>query len=364
MEHVSGAKGYWRPGLDVNRERGGANRGLLIILALLALACVSLFWFQDSADPAAAPLQPEQPIIAGVPTRPVFTLAQDQAPDSASNSERSTAGPEAPPTPVVFDGKGTIRGRLHMAPGTDYPKSWTLIIEPSRTLNGKELAVRRVSEHAGDDIDFEVSGLPQAGYVVRATAAGMNSTEVNVLLAVGREQHFVTLKLKPAGFLDGGVTNSKGEPLEGVPVVLESTSTHVRLETETNAAGNYIFREVLDGEYLIYFGSPDNPLLPAQSVLFSAPSLRFPTRKLPHDGALTVTVVDDRGVALEGARIRGFGPPGGALDSLTDTAGVANFRFLPAGRFKLTATYNGRSTLGTVEVSEDSVAELTLRFKD
>jgi len=286
-------------------------------------------------------------------------MAQQDAPP-----QRSLAEQQAELKPAEFKGKGTIAGHLFVAPGAEMPANWTLIVEPSQYLQGKELAVTRRLELDASNVEFEINGLPQAGYVVRATAPGMNSSEVNVLLARGFERQYINLKLRPAGFLDGGVTNKQGKPLDGLDVVLESTLTHLRVKTQTNMAGNYLFRGVLDGEYLLYFGSPDSPLLPKQSVLFKAPSLRFPTREIPHDGTLTVRVVDARNVLIPDAKIRGWGTIGGVLDAPTNSSGDALFRFLPPGKYKVIATVDMRTARGTVDVADHEHAELKITVED
>lgn len=335
---------------------------LLTLVVVLGLAAF-LTWLQFGSSGGSAPsraLELEQPTTTGISTgRPSFTLAQQDA-----LPERSLAEEQAELVPAVFDGSGTIAGHVFITPGAEMPARWTLTIEPSQFLEGKERAETRRLELSGSEVEFEVTGLPQAGYVVRASAVGMNSSEINVMIARGLERQYVNLKLKPAGFIDGGVTNTRGEPLDGLPVVLEAIDTHVRVETKTDSAGNFIFRDVLDNEYLLYFGSPDNPLIPKQSLLFRAPSLRMPTREIPHDSELTVTVVDSHEMPLAGVLLRGWGSANGAHQATTDSAGRATLRFLPEGQYKIMATVDTRTGRGSLRVAAHEHAEITISVED
>ena len=288
----------------------------------------------------------------------MITLGHDQG-----TAERTEEEQAIDRRPAVFDGRGTIRGRLFMAPGTEVPANWTLTVEPSATLEGRERAVTRVLERKANEVEFRVDDLPQAGYVVRASAPGMNSSAVSVLLARGLEDQYVQLRLSPAGFLDGGITTKRGAPAEGIRVVLESVRTKLRSETESDISGNYLFREVLDGEYRLYFGSPDNPILPVESISFRAPSLRFPTRALPHDGELVVTVTDADGNPIANAQIRGWGSEGAAIEATTDDSGQAEFRYLPAGDFKVSATSQQITARRVVRVHANRRAQVTLRIE-
>ncbi len=355
---LSGSPPEWKK----HGTRGGASSVLLIVLVLVGLAgllAAVLVMRGDSGD-TTEPLRLEQSSSGGVSTgRPSFTLAQDQAPKARSLEEQ-----QAELKPAVFDGKGTIAGHVFPAPGSKMPDNWTLIIEPSPYLVGKELAVRRVFERTADDAEFEVKGLPHAGYRVRATAPGMNSSEVNILIARGVERQYVNLKLKPSGFIDGGVTNSRSEPLDGVRVVLESAATNLRVETVTDQAGNYIFRDVLDGKYTLTFGSPDDPLIPAQTVIFKAPSLRFPTRVIESDATAALTVIDVGGSAIADAKVQGFGPSGGAFAGTTDSQGRAEFRFLPAGDYTIVATSDDRRGRGRFKLVAHEISQITLKIED
>lgn len=330
---------------------------LLIGVALVGLG-FAIFW-NGGARAAEDPAKAAQPTTTtGVPTgRPQFTLAQD-----VPNPDPGRVAEAAATVEAEFDGTGTIAGHLFSAPNTELPESWTLIIEPSSMLTGKERAVRRVLERTRDEVEFRITDLPQAGYVVRATAPGMNSSEVHVLLAKGFEYQYVNLKLSPSGFIDGGLATKNGEPVDGVAVILESVRDKVRVETETDLAGNYLFRDVLDGEYKLYFGSTEGPLLPPESILFQAPSLRVPTREIEHDGVLVVRVTDEEGTPLSDVHVRGWGSAGGMLDARTDTAGETKTRFLPAGKFKLFATLDTQTARAAANVSAGTTTEVILEI--
>jgi hypothetical protein len=215
------------------------------------------------------------------------------------------------------------------------------------------------------ETQFEVKDLALGGYLVRAQAGAENCVPANVLLVKSSSEQFVSLLLLPSGFIDGGVLDSSGRPAEGLDVTLESTQTHQRATLTTDAAGTFLFRDVLDGEYKLFFGRPDSPLLPAESIVFKAPSLRFPTRTLPPTGSLKISVIDGLLHAKPRVQISGSAPPAGVIDTFSDVAGVARARFLPPGHYRIDArSEDGLEASATVDILPDKELPLEMLVRE
>lgn len=256
----------------------------------------------------------------------------------------------APPADAVkaYDGRGVIRGQVLVDPGVDFPDHWELVVEPARFLEGRDRAVRRVLSFDGAQRDFSVEDLPLGGYEVSARAAGMNGIPEPVLLysLAGREDlpgakfAYLTLKMTPAGFLDGSIVDDGGVPVADFPVYLARTSPPhdpLTLDAKTDPAGNYLFPVVLDGEYEISFGDREHPLLPPERFGFVAPSMRYPERSIPQVTNVLFRVFDELGFVVPNASVRGYAKGAGSLDLITDDEGEANAAFLPLGKYRITA---------------------------
>ena len=349
-------------------RRGNANVSLLVGVILVVLVVLGLLAYALTARQAqhakAMALESQHAALVQKQLLEEQSALAVQVEDTTARDASSEVSP-AQPAPSSFEGRGTIRGRASTPPNVPFPDRWTLTIEPNPGLEGAERATTRVLEFDGDQVEFIVENLPLGGYAVSASAVDMNSRANGVLLAKGQSNQYVMLHpMTQAGFIDGGVTDSSGTPLEGVPVVLESNASKIRRETQTDFAGNYLFEKVLDGAYTITFGSPDSPLLPSEEILFRSPSLRFPTREIPHDAQLKIQVVDADGRFIPGAKLRGFGTGGGNVEGETDAAGMASFRFLPAGRFRIYASDDQRHGKKNIELSKGEIREVTLELND
>ena len=195
-----------------------------------------------------------------------------------------------------FAGKGSLRGFIQMTTDQPLPATWTLVIEPSSSLVGSELATTQTVEITGTD-EFEVTDLPLAGYSIYGQADGLNGAAVNVLLERTSNSAYVTLGLSPAGFLTGQLVDYLGTPLEGVSVWLTKGSGGMfaaqtgALETKTLADGTWRFDKVLDGFYSVAYGSLTSPLVPPSTISFRAPSLTMPAPELPPLSTFTIQVV-------------------------------------------------------------------------
>jgi hypothetical protein len=333
----------------------GRVQPLILVLALAACAIAGLgvFLSRETTAPSSSRV-PEALASRSPPAAPIDpgprldpTATTDAAPPREASNVKAEGSRR-------FEGRGVVRGEILAREGAQLPKRWTLSLEPHPWLEGHEHAETRRVEFENGEAQFEVRDLALGGYLVRARTEAENCVPANVLLVRSSSEQFVTLLLLPSGFIDGGVLDSEGRPAEGLDVTLESTETRQRATLTTDAAGTFLFRDVLDGEYKLSFGRPDSPLLPAESIDFRAPSLRFPTRTLPPTGSLKINVIDARLHAKPRVQISGSALTVGAIDTFSDQAGIARARFLPPGHYRIDArSEDGLEASATIDILAD-----------
>lgn len=334
---------------------------MLLALCAVALVVAAIAWFAPARESRAVPYES----VRG--TTP--TATHDAPLERAEPEAPRVPTPMDPPAPALtaerFEGLGRIQGEVLVAEHVPFPSAWTLVLEPSPVWIGSERAVTKRLEFQAGERGFDVEHIPLAGYRVRIEAAGLNSTAENVLLVRGSESVFVTLRLSPAGFIDGRVLASDGAPADGVAVVLESRATGVRSAQSVNADGSYMFRDVLDGEYRLYVGVPESPLLPPGDVAFRAPSLRFRDLTLPPTGTLVVETRAETGASIADVEITGFGALAGSVRVRSDFSGRAVLNWLLPGEYRLEGRAEdgrkGRVNAAVVLGGEPGVAVMHLR---
>lgn len=333
-------------------------RATVLLLGLLGVGVAGLwFWLPNRRTDAQTPSPQNPSAPVAVPGAEVIELRP-------AGSVRDTLDPERVKEAYSLEGTGTIRGRVGERSGAVFPREWDLVLEPHPFLQGRERAEsRRVQMRAGER-DFKVENLRLGGYRVRAEAAALNSSSADVLLVKGSPDQAVELALSPAGWLDGSVVDARGAPAEGVVVQLVETQTKARLETQTDQAGAYEFRALLDGDYELRLCVGGRALGEPRELSFRAPRLSFPVLALPPTGTLAVHVIDLLGKPAPGVRVTGFGRPQGALDILTDEQGVALLRWALPGRWELQAldSSEGLRASGDVQVAAGEDARLALRL--
>lgn len=297
----------------------------------------------------------------GGEVRPAESRDAGRALESGPAGEPRRADPAAqgdvhrPTTwPKVYDGTGTIRGRVQFPPGTSMPPRWTVVVGPGQLVEGRDRAVQREQEFEGTDTEFVFEDLPHAGYRVHAEAAGMNSLASEILLVRGSDNVYKTIELRPAGFLDGSVIDAAGGPVEGLLVTLRGETSGEVLETLTSAAGIFRFPTVRDGYYEVVLGNPNAPLVPPRELAFSGSSLQFPQQTIPVTGAAEVYAVGPEDEPLVDALVRGYGPT--SFETRTDERGGALVRFLPPGEYGVSVTTDsGASGKATLLVADTEV---------
>ncbi len=334
-------------------------------LFALALACALgalAWWSRGTRAPRGAQTElgpRDEAARAHTPQSADPDAVFDPAENAADEENARSAEPTGPPA------RGArIRGFADTEAGLAFPQRWTLVLEPARALLGDEPAQPRRVEFERGEQEFSVDGLPLAAYELRAEADGMNGKPVAVVLQRGSADPYVQLVLTRSGAIDGYVLEESGVPVEGLKMVLEQLPNGHRRGALTDAAGRYVFERVLDGEYRLHYGDPDSPIAPARELLFQAPSLRVPERRVSALSELVVRVLDDRGQPVAGASIAGSGTQGGLVLGESDAAGELRARFLPAGRYRVRAQSEVfGEAFGTIELERGTRAALELGLK-
>jgi hypothetical protein len=326
-------------------------------LSAFALAVAIVVW---RTRPNPSPAEPPRAAASGTQHEGANeVLALSSGEDRPERDEAPTAAGRR--GPETFEGRGVIRGKVVAQGGAAMPERWTLLLEPHPWLEGSEKAERRRIEFERGETTFRADDLPMGGYLVRAVAGGLNDLPASVLLVRGSADQFVTVALRPGGFLEGSLLDAAGRPAEGLDVTLDSIETRARATVTTDAAGGFLFRDVQDGEYEIRFGRADSPLLPVERVAFKAPSLRFPPRTLPATGTVKIKVIDLQLRPQPRARISGSNADGNSVDVFADHLGRATIRHMLPGRYVLDlSSEDGLEGHATFDLAADQELDLEL----
>lgn len=358
---LSTRSGSTRSARSHRATRAGEARVSLLVGAAVACAAIVAALVlalrpgaetsRSHAEAASADRRAQAPLLSG----------DVELPDRSHAARPDSKGGAL--SPRSFEGRGAIRGELVPAPGVRIESAWTLVVEPSPVLTGKERAQTRRIERAAHETTFVVEDLPLAGYRVRAEFPTLNGKPIDVLLVASSPAAYVTLAVAPSGTIDGIVLQSDGAPADDFEVTLEERLTHLRRSARTDVNGAYVLRDVLDGEYWLHFGPPDAPLAARADLLFVAPRLRVPTRTLPALGALRLRAYRPGFGPLSDAHAIGSTDAGGTFDVATDAHGIALARYLLPGTWRIEATRQGSKTLHlTVEVAAGTTNESEFKF--
>ena len=341
---------------DYSSQTPTATRGRTIWFLLAALLAGAVLWASLAGDgQRERPLQSSETVQ---PPRPAGFGDEQLAPGAPRPQEPA---PDA--TVDRFEGRGRLRGELTVAPGIAPPREWTLVLEPHPWMSGRQRARAMRVEHKAGEREFDVPDLPLAAWQVRAEVPGLNSTRADVLLVRASPDSHVVLRLEPAGLVDGEVIDADHAPAEDLLVVLERAADKSRRETRTNPAGYWRFDDVVDGEYTVWFGRPEQPLLQPFPLQFVAPTLRFPKKQLPVCGALDIVVTDTRLAPQPDVEVTGFGDPQGTLQGVTGLDGTLKESWLWPGQYRLQArAKDGRVVDATVLVDPRQRATQVVRL--
>lgn len=323
---------------------------LTLALAILAI----LVWLANTGE-APGPAPGPEGVGAVGPTGPADPAPargpEPGGPERPTRTVEVADGPLADPGPRdPFEGTGSLRGSIDAPQQGALPAAWTLVVEPSLWLPGKDRAVTRRVERTAGELDFDVADLPFGGYRVGIEASGWNCRPVDIVLDRVNSSPYVTLAVFPAGGIEGSVYDEEGVAVEGMAVFLEALPGRERVETTTDGFGFYRFEDVLDGLYKLSLGHPDAPIGGSERLAFEAPHLRVPDKVVPVFGSMRFTVLDAERNPVPGARVRGAGTGGGYISVNTDEQGRATARYLPAGRYRITGQAEG---IGRTFVARD-----------
>lgn len=342
---------------------------LLSILCILCLAPIVVLLLELRSDGSrAAPAS--APPAAGVESAISHDAADLTDPDRIdSHRTPSAAAPDAhasiadTPRAPSENERGVIRGRVSVAPGLAFPDHWTLRIGADPYAHGRERVQAQTIEFTHGEDTFRIEDLTLGGYAVQAEAPGLFSMPLTVLLVDGSSNQWASIVLTRTGFVVGSLVDVDGRPAEGVHVTLESSTTRARKTDVTDPSGSYRFDDVADGEYKLYVGRPESPLLPPDSLVFQAPAMHFPSRTLPASGIARIFTRDEVGRPIADVAITGFASPAGTVDARSDAGGSAVVRHLPTGRYRLHARHeDGRSGTALVEVVAGETVVVDIRL--
>ena len=316
---------------------GRANIWILGVIMALSL----LIWvsqrdsesdLQIPTNSSAAPELREE-----VSLTPKITL------EGSSIELRAQQGSARPQSSDRTDGFGSLRGVLLDRTGKGVPERWTLVMRPNTAIRTPtpRKEVRAEFEDARER--FTVPDVPLGAYDVWVEAEGVNRRSTPVLLVRGSASPFISLELYARGYLEGYVLDEPGAPVSGLKVTIVSAEGSDR-STRTNGSGRYLFEDLIDGEYQLFIGAQQNPLIGPELLSFSAPSLHYPVRRVPELGSARVHAVDRNGLGLSGVRVDGFAPDGGSLGGMSDSDGYCLVNNLVPGRYRLSLRGIGSST--------------------
>lgn len=368
------------------QNRHGSAAYVVLFLLAVCLGLVAYLWLGGSGKVARSGARPVVPTQSEDPLDPARNdhLGTRTVADESATATPIPSGREADPNATVtqdpgrFKGRGSLAGTVSVQAGASYPSAWTLVLEPSRLLQGREYAKPRRFDFAAGETDFAINDLPLAGYDVHAEAPNMNGLPVPVLLERTSSHAYLMLELIPAGTISGYVNDHTGSPLEGIEVWLHKDPTlggltgskaglNLAVQSGTRQVsgpdGAYTFQGVLDGFYELRLGSPLHPLVDPISIQFRAPSLTVPTPKLPPLSRLLIMVVDLTNQPVAGAKLRGFGSKSGTFELETPPNGRLELTNLAPGRYEFTVEhelYGNARLQRQLQGGEDEVEVLVL----
>jgi hypothetical protein len=184
------------------------------------------------------------------------TDAKPAATPAATQGQKSGVGENTTPTPTT----GTIKGRVVSDDGQPVTNATIMALAVTGAPAAKPTRVDAEGKFVFDD-------LPTAAYVIMATAPGYINQSMSLSPSSQWPRHLIGAQLKitmiKGGVITGTVTNSKGDPVVGVPVSVSqanelsaSMSNLLVLQNqgETDDRGIYRIYGLLPGQYTVAAG--------------------------------------------------------------------------------------------------------------
>lgn len=337
-----------------------SGRASLWILALI-MALSLVLWISKPGSENVIQLPTHSSTALEVEEEPLLPPLVDM--EASSIELRAKQESARPQSAARTDGIGSLRGVLLDRTGKGVPERWTLVMRPNTAIRTPTPRKELRAEFREAQERFTVPDVPLGAYDVWVEAEGVNRRSSPVLLVRGSSSPFISLELHARGYLEGVVLDEPGAPVGGLQVTIISTQGRDR-STRTDGAGRYLFEELIDGEYQLFIGARQNPLIGPEELSFSAPSLHYPVRRVPALGSARVRAVDRSGLPLGGVRVDGFAPDGGILGGTSDGDGYCLVNNLVPGRYRLSLQGSGGAVgqgVCFVSAGEQVEIEITIR---
>ena len=208
---------------------------------------------------------------------------------------------------------------------------------------------------------FAIHGIPFSnnGYSVRVFSPGLNGSEQIVAVTEMSPIADALLQLSPPVPFTVRLRNQDRYNVINTKVIMRPVDQPLGrpwLNGETDNFGSLLFEEVLAGDYLIFIGDINNPVVPAVRVTVRPPGLTIQPEPafvgnqsvkhqltwitVPEGKALIVSVTGPAGYGLRGAKLTILATTSmryQPYEGVTDYNGRYVFPHLPAGRYELTA---------------------------
>jgi len=217
---------------------------------------------------------------------------------------------------------------------------------------------------------FSVPDLAAGTYVIAASGVGIgSSTPQEVTLGDDQSKTGLELRLEPAPELTLRVLGSDGQPLPGAQVsyyaaALRAQSFELEFGTQrtTNRAGTTLFEELTPGDYVFAASSPVSGVAVSQRVTLGAGDELSVTLRLEAPGKLRVSGPPRASLQVTLVQSQAA-PPNvpGAFWASTDDSGSCLISDLPAAKYRVEASADGRTLSWSGEVPAGAEAQATLR---
>ena len=239
--------------------------------------------------------------------------------------------------------QGTIRGRVLLAPGNDWPRTTTLVLTPQDEDRVLELVSVGADQH-----DFRFRPVPFGSYRLRVEADGFQGYAVLLTLSDQTTDVYQQLVLEPDARVYGTVRDAAGAPLVGLPVtvmaITEPPRSGVPRSTRSVVEGAYEVRGLPPGDYEVFPGSYAYPLGEAQRIRITAGAREgWADLVAPTPGSAVITLLDEAGdndlavVRVEATMVTTGNARGYSESTTADAEGIARFPALPPGDYRFQA---------------------------
>lgn len=207
--------------------------------------------------------------------------------------------------------------------------------------------------------------LPEGRWSVDARARGCASPEFSIDVGDGTTMPAqVRITLVAAHAVHGRLMSAAREPLAEFPLSAHSAVDGRLRHAVTDPLGYFEIEGLAEGRHALAFGDPEHPAWHWRTIEVRGTSLDVGVVEAPELADVTVVVVDDEGVVLEGVSIAGRGARGGRIEGSTNERGELRAERVPLGRYLVTASARSRGRVeGWVELESGAENRCTLRLR-